>query len=172
MIIVKQIFYSCYSIIFLMLLSSLYRYYHLFVVTIIIRWFYYHRSFALLLSSLPHQLAIITGVKLMMVTIVTTIPRWRREKPVRSILLIISLCVEFFWCYYHPCIVTIIFSSLLSSSDDFTIIVHLRYYCPRCFFNVDFLSIKAVCKIKQRMTVFVASVDLFKIDDLIVKVEK
>jgi hypothetical protein len=53
-----------------------------------------------------------------------------------------------------PCIVTIIFSSLLSSSDDFTIIVHLRYYCPRCFFNVDFLSIKAVCKIKQRMTVF------------------
>ena len=35
----------------------------------------------------------ITGVKLMIVTIVTTIPRWRREKPVRSILLIISLCV-------------------------------------------------------------------------------
>jgi len=54
----KQIFYSCYSIIFLTLLSSLYRYYHLFVVTII---------------------------------------------------------------------------------------VHSHYYCPRCFFNVDFLSIKAVC---------------------------
>jgi hypothetical protein len=29
----------------------------------------------------------------MIVTIVTTIPRWRREKPARSILLIISLCV-------------------------------------------------------------------------------
>ena len=58
--------------------------------------------------------------------------------------------------------VTIIFSSLLSSSsDDVTIIVHLRYYRPRCFFNVNFLSIKAVCKIKKRMTVLVASVDSF-----------
>ena len=36
-IFVKQILYSCYSIIFLTLLSSLYRYYHLFVITIIIR---------------------------------------------------------------------------------------------------------------------------------------
>jgi hypothetical protein len=35
--IVKQIFYSCYSIIFLTLLSSLCCYYHLFVITIIIR---------------------------------------------------------------------------------------------------------------------------------------
>ena len=43
---------------------------------------------------------------------------------------------------------TIIFSSLLSSSDDVTIIVHLRYYRPHCFFNVDFLSIKPVCKIQ------------------------
>jgi len=31
-------------------------------------------------------------VKLMIVMIVATIPRWRREKPARSILLIISLC--------------------------------------------------------------------------------
>jgi len=37
----------------------------------------------------------ITGVKLVIVTIVTTIPRWRREKPARSILLIISLCVVY-----------------------------------------------------------------------------
>jgi hypothetical protein len=32
--------------------------------------------------------------------------------------------------------ITIILVSLLSSADDVTIIIHLRYYCPRCFFNV------------------------------------
>jgi len=42
---------------------------------------------------------VFTGVKLMIVTIVTTIPRWRREKPVRSILLIISLCVVYLRTY-------------------------------------------------------------------------
>ena len=36
-----------------------------------------------------------TGVKLMIVTIVTTIPRWRTEKPVKLILIIISLCVVY-----------------------------------------------------------------------------
>ena len=36
-----------------------------------------------------------TGVKLMIETIVTTIQRWRGGKPVRSILLIISLCVVY-----------------------------------------------------------------------------
>jgi hypothetical protein len=49
---------------------------------------------------------------------------------------------------------SIIFLTLLSSLYRYyhlfvvTIIVHLRYYRPRCFFNVDFLSIKPVCKIK------------------------
>ena len=38
---------------------------------------------------------IFTGVKPMIVTSITTIRRWRREKPVRSILFIISLCVVY-----------------------------------------------------------------------------
>jgi hypothetical protein len=47
----KTNIFSCYSIIFLTLLSSLCCYYHLFVVTIIIRWRYYHHQMTLLLSS-------------------------------------------------------------------------------------------------------------------------
>ena len=39
-------------------------------------------------------------------------------------------------------------TSRLGTQDDVTIIVHLRYYRPRCFFSVDFLSVGAVCKVK------------------------
>ena len=36
-------------------------------------------------------------------------------------------------------------TSRLGTQDDVAIIVHLRCYRPRCFFDVDFLSIGAVC---------------------------
>ena len=43
---------------------------------------------------------------------------------------------------------TNILQLLFDNFSDVIIIVHLRYYHPRLFLNVDFLSIKAVCKIK------------------------
>jgi hypothetical protein len=49
-------------------------------------------------------------------------------------IILVSLLSSFRRYYHHQ-------MTLLSSSDDVTIIVHLRYYRPRCFFNVDFLSI-------------------------------
>ena len=51
--------------------------------------------FITITGSIPLLVDDYTGVKLMIVTIVTTIPRWWREKPARSILLIISLCVVY-----------------------------------------------------------------------------
>ena len=39
-------------------------------------------------------------------------------------------------------------TSRLGTQDDVAVVVRLRYCRPRCFFNVDFLSMGAVYKIK------------------------